>query len=253
MDAECAAEEVCFEGFCTLSCVLDEDCGDGICSSEARDEDVVDVCVADTSVNNDPTGECRFDDDCEALAPGARCDVDGICFFPAFSLLIRDTTTHAGVDDGGAGSDIVAVYLEDPDTNEPVAWADTLQYRPAGGLESSNAPDGTRVPLGAGGTCVDETYEQAATPLGGAGGVLLVQFLEGVTGDTVPTPPSSWNVVIVEWGDNCPGGEVGEPDSFDVFACEAATHKATDPDRDCGSLLQRVPTGGYVEIAAEQK
>jgi hypothetical protein len=109
------------------------------------------------------------------------------------------------------------------------------------------------VPLTDDGMCVDAPYDAGATPLGGEGGILLVQFLEVLTGDVVGTPPSTWNVVIVEWGDNCPGGELGDPDSFDVFGCAANSHKSTDPDRDCGELLTRAASGGRVAIDGMEK
>lgn len=259
MDEECTGDEICFHGLCMLSCASDEDCAPGVCRSELRAEqdDVVDVCV-DAEPTNDVTMECRFDTDCDASFPGvdARCGIDGTCFIPAFSLLIRDTTvvdTSVEPLDGGLGADIAAIYIEDPQTHEPIAWADTLTLEPANDVTAINPPDGRRVSLDAMGQCSAAPFETAAAPLGGEGGTLLVRFLEGVTGDTVSTPPSTWNVVVVEWGENCPGGELGEPDSYSVFACAATSHKSTDPDRDCGELLATAPTGGRILIEAVQK
>ena len=258
VDEECqGADDLCFQGVCTRSCVTDEDCVSGVCRSEARAEssDVVDVCVDDSTVNNIITMECRFDPDCEAAYPGrdARCGIDGVCFLPAFSLLIRDTSDPGSIADGGRGADIAAVYLADPSTGAPIAWADTLLLEQVNGSDTRMPPDGTSVMLNAEGTCTEAAYEEATTPLGGDGGFVLVRFLETGTGETTASPPSSWNVVVVEWGENCPGGELGEPDSFNVFACAAASHRATEPDRDCGELLARAPTGGYVSIVADEK
>lgn len=257
VDAECkGAQAICFQGACAPTCVIDDDCDDAVCRSEVRaaQDDVVDVCVAEIDANN-MGGDCRFDRDCDAASPGseARCGIDGTCFIPAFSLLIRDTTIGDDAADGGPGADIAAIYLQDPVTGAPVAWADTITYQPAVQLSGDFVPNGERVALNDERTCTVATYADVATPLGGEGGVLLVRFLEGVTGDTVSTPPSSWNVVVVEWGDNCPGGELGEPDSYDVYACAAPTHKATDPGRDCGELLARAPNGGRLAIDAAEK
>lgn len=257
VDAECTDEEACFDGFCTTTCVTDEDCSGGICRAELRADqnDVVDVCV-DDGLNNTSEMECAEDSECVERFDGdarARCGIDGTCFLPQVetALLIRDTTAvdpQSQPLDGGLGADIAAIYLVDAQTNEPVAWADTLRVMPANDVAAQNVPDGSGRALSDDGMCVDAPFETAATPLGGDGGYLLVRFLEGQTGDLVSTSPESWNVVIVEWGENCPDGDVGDQDTFEVFGCESRSHKTLDVETDCQNILGS--GSGLVEIAA---
>lgn len=255
-DDECDRDEVCLEGGCIETCTSDEDCSSQeICRSELRAEqqDVVDVCVPDDDVPPDDETECETDAECDDAFPGrgARCAIDGVCYFPAFSLLVRDTTAvepAVAADDGGLGADIVAIYLRDRTTGEPLAWAETIAVHPANDVAPQNAPDGTRARLNEEGTCSERAYEQAATPLGGDGGTLLVRFLESATGRIVSSPLSAWDIVVVEWGDNCPGGELGPSDSYEVYACAASTHRNTDPARDCPELLGVAPAGGVLEV-----
>ncbi len=254
LDTECSeAQEICFRGACTAACVTDDECGGGICRSEARAEhgDVVDVCVGADDVNA-LVMECRFDADCAEAFPDvdARCGIDGACFIPVFALLIRDTTAGRGALDGGIGADIAAIYLEDPLTGDPIAWAETLSVRSTVS-DGSNAPNGSATPLNADLSCVDAPYEDATTPLGGPGGTLLVRFLDIDTRETISSSPSTWNVVIIEWGENCSNGELVDSDSFNVFACAGTSHRTIDADRNCGEFLGSAATGGRVTISAE--
>lgn len=256
VDADCLDAERCVRGQCALECVIDEDCDGGICRSELRNEqdDVVDVCVDDPDPQN--STECRFDSDCaEAFdMPGALCGIDGVCFVPEniHGLLIRDLTDVSSVDlgqpapDGGHGADIAAVYLTDPASGEPIAWAETLELMPANDIALQNAPDGASVAISSDTMCVAAPYEQAATPLGGAGGYLLVRFLEVGSGRVVNTPPEDWHVTVVEWGAQCPGGDLGEPDTYEVVPCTAAATGTINTAADCrGSLGQGT---GYLEM-----
>jgi hypothetical protein len=256
VDGECLPEEVCFRGACELNCVVDDDCGAGeVCRAELRADmdDVVDVCVIDDSQNGG-TMECTSDEECrETNGPLAECGIDGVCFVPELehALLIRDTTTEPTDEDGGLGADIAAVYLQD-ENGVPVAWAETLDLVPANDVAPTNAPAGKSVPLSLDGMCVEGDFDTAATPLGGEDGFLLVRFLEVTTERIVTTQPDTWNVVVVEWGDNC--GATGEQDTYEVLGCAAPSHKALDPDTHCGPMpLHDEPASGRLVLDAGEK
>lgn len=257
VDGECDDGTVCFRGECTPTCTDQDDCDDAfVCRSEARpaNDDVVDVCTDELPPVD---AQCMAHADCADAFPatGAQCGTDGTCYVPAFSLLIRDTSVAPTDIDGAVGADIAAVFLADPTTGAPVAWADTLEFHDD--VESTrNAPDGTPRALQPDRMCVDGAFEETTTSLGGDGGYLLVRFLEdaatsrnGSTAAVVTTPPTTWNVVVVEWGANC--GATGD-DSYEVFACAAPTHRATVPERHCTQRLGAAPQGGVLEIAAAE-
>lgn len=258
VDEECDVDMVCHEGECKVECVADTECAEGqICRAELRgdDNEVVDVCMDDGSQNNG-AGACRSDDDCAQMSEGARCGVDGVCYLPelSYGLLILDQTAVVDGEepaDGGFGADIAAIYLEDRETGEAVAWADTLQYAPATDVAVQNLPDGAARTLTEDEMCVDAAFQAAVTPLGGDGGYLLVRFLESQTGNPVATAPERWSVVVVEWGANCPGGELGEQDQYEVWTCEAPSFKAMDPLSDCNGSLQG-PRSGRGVFSAEK-
>lgn len=260
VDDECDDAEVCFQGVCEFNCVIDDDCPAGeVCRAELRSDvgDIVDVCSVTDGGNNEEM-ECTDDAQCRETTgePLSECSIDGICFVPdlEYALLIRDTTAVGAApmpEDGGVGADIAAVYLQDEnDGGTPVAWADTLDLVPANDVAPTNAPNGKPVGLSVDGTCVDATFDGAATPLGGDGGFLLVRFLEATTERIVTTEPDTWNIVVVEWGDNC--GATGEQDRYEVLGCAAPSHKALDPNVHCDPM----PLGsgsGRVAIPAQQK
>ncbi len=248
-DAECE-EGICYEARCTVECVSDEDCGaDEVCATELRADGQIDICVRDTSIPEEPT--CFSDADCQ---DGATCGIDGYCFTPAqaFAVLIEDTTMGADAADGGPGADVVAVFLRHSASGEIQAWGETLDYAPAIDVANAVLPDGAAVELDEAQMCAIGAYEGVAAPLGGAGGTLLVRFLEvldtGAPGITTPlrTIPADWELVVVEWGANCPDGETGEPDTFDVYICEAETFEGIEPSSDCGVRVGVGLTGNAV-------
>lgn len=249
VDGECETG-ICFDGECTAECVSDEDCAAGeFCRSELRapENDVVDVCVGGGN-NSEGEAECLIDSDC--LDERAQCGADGFCFVPelTFGVLITDRTVPQSVPaDGGVGADIAAVFLRDAD-GEVLAWADTLEVAPANDVAIQNAPAGGSRPLLDDQTCVDAPYEAVATPLGGDGGYLLVRFLESQTGNPVRQPTEGWQLVVVEWGENCPEGDGGEQDLFDVAWCEAPSFDAMDPLQHCVDAGQMVSGDAVFDV-----
>lgn len=259
VDEECGGDMFCYSGRCTSGCVSDEDCGTGeLCRAELRMEqdDVVDVCVPVTSTGTNNGGGCDVEACVASLENSrARCGVDGFCYVPelVFGLLVLDATDisdPATSIDATPGADIAAIYLEDPESGAPVAWADTVALAPAGSVEPRNAPAGEPVGLTEDAMCVVAPYEEATTALGGSGGYLLVRFLEEGTRAPVTTPPEEWNIVVVEWGDNC--GAAGDPDAYEIWACEAASFEAMDAGRDCVQKLGG-PGGGRTAVPAMEK
>ena len=259
VDAECGPDLFCYSGHCTSGCVSDAECGAGeICRAELRmdQDDVVDVCVPDmTAQPNNSTG-CDLDACIASLGNSrARCGADGFCYVPelVFGLLVLDATDvsdPASSSDATPGADIAAVYLADSESGAPVAWADTVELAPAGAVAPRNAPGGEPVALTEDGTCVAAAYEEATVALGGSGGHLLVRFLEEGTRAPVTTPPEEWNVVVVEWGDNC--GVSGDTDVYEIWACEAASFESMDAGRDCVRKLHG-PSGGRTAVPAVEK
>ena len=256
VDQECGDDFVCYQGACTSTCAFDSDCRAGsICRSEARTarDDVVEVCVTEDD-NDIIDTTCRNDDQCESQFPDrfARCGVDGRCLLPAFSLLIRDTTVAATQSpaDGGVGADVAAIYLTDSDSDTPVAWADTIVAATAEALPPLDPlPFGDAIALNDDNTCVNGSFDESVLSLGGDGGYVLVRFLETGTGNVVNTPPSTWNIVVIEWGDNCGADADSPPDSLALYGCTSTSHDSTSLDVDCGELLAEAPDGGLVAVS----
>jgi hypothetical protein len=269
-DSDCRGGTLCIEQTCYATCSDDSDCEAPYddCHSHRRrtaaGEETIRACVEpdfdapddNGSPDCDSTGDC-CDADAECVEQfgddAAVCGVDGRCMIPvaapSYAVLIRDHTqvdTAELPEDGGLGADIAAAMVLDR-SGEPVGYAQTLQYSPANDADGpASALDGTAPALDADGRCVDGSFEDVAAPLGGQGGHLLVAFYD-LAGRRIALN-EGWQLVVIEWGDNC--GASGD-DEYRPYLCVAEADASSDEEpaidiaRDCTQPLTDGPVSGY--------
>lgn len=236
-NSDCASEEVCVGGFCQRTCVNDEDCFEfQRCGSRIVDGSTINVCQ-ESAPNNVDTG-CNTSEECiERLGnPEAQCAVDGICFVPepSYAILIRDRSVvdPLAPRDQGLGADFSAVYLASEE-GEVIAQGDTLVIQTANEVMLPNGViDGNPPSLNDTQTCIAAGFDGNVASLGGEGGFMLVRFLDTDFRE-YEQPPETWNIVVLEWDDNCDGGV---NDEYEVFFCETTSFNDIDLENDCDSL-----------------
>lgn len=252
-DSDCGDEQVCADGICAETCSTDEDCPDSdtTCQPYYGDDgrETLNVCRSDSST--DPTGpdagrQCSTDRQCRRRLDNERaeCGLGQRCILPPpkrYSVVLRDQSDNDRSDDGAAGADIAAAFVTGPSgrVDEAYGWARALVYRPAGGADGTSHLDGTPVSLDDSGRCVDGSFDETTTSLGGQGGLMLMNFVDDagnaveINGDT--------RIIVIEWGENC-GVDAAPRDEFEAYLCISESERI-EPDRDC---THRLGTGsGY--------
>ena len=272
-DSDCGGANLCIEQTCHSSCTDVEDCEVpyDMCEPYTRErpdgEETVRVCVTDPfeSPNNSPDGGacsgadcCQSDADCVQAFDNerARCGIDQRCYIPvAHGVLLSDRTevdTAKDPEDGGLGADIAAVFVRSSAAGEPVGYGSTLDYSPANGVQGpASTFAGSAPQLDASGECVAGTFEDSAVALGGQGGHLLIEFVDA---DGKPLQLNdSWQVVVVEWGENC-GSTADSQDIYDVSFCSGGARSGDiDPSSDCSRLLnEEGPVSGFQALTVRQ-
>lgn len=246
-DSDCPISEVCVRGTCAETCASDADCTrpqttcQPFFGNSGEAQNVCRIDSPDAGVGSDAAFQCSNDSQCQQRLGERRaeCGLGRRCILPPrknYSVLLRDTTPdNQGALDGAPGADIAAAYVADGSDRpaDAYGWARALVYRPADNVDQSSHLNGHPPDLDESRRCVAGSFEETTSPLGGAGGLMLMKFVDD--GGTPVEIDGDSRVVVIEWGSNC--DSAADPlDEYEAFLC-VSDSETISPERDCNHRL----------------